>query len=885
MTDTSSSNSGERTAADRYLPLLLILFVGSGCAALIYEIVWYQMLQLVIGLTTISLGLLLGSFMGGMCIGSIAISRLVKRGLHPLRVYACLELCIGLIGLLELKLMPAVGAFYSDHAGGHSYWNIIARGVVAAVCLVPPTLLMGATLPAIARWVEMTPSGVSWLGFFYGGNIAGAVFGCLLAGFYLLRNFDMATTTCVAAAINAVVAGLAYVLSLDSARAPIEEAPAGRAQVVPGAWAVYTSIGLSGLTALGAEVIWTRLLSLLLGGTVYTFSIILAVFLFGLGIGSSLGSFVTRSRMTPRMALGVCQMLLIAGIAWTSFMISHSLPHWPIDPGLAGGLKDGAGNYNGAWYVFQMDLAVTAWTVLPAAILWGMSFPLALAAVALPGQDAGKLVGGVYAANTVGAIFGALFFSIASVPMWGTQTSQRILIGVAAVSAFVALFPLLFAKRSPEEGSAPVRTSSLAVAVLLVLTLAGAPALGYTVSPGFWGAIAYGRFVATYQNTLEPTIIPEALVPKDSSSSVYCVYAGEGLNGTVAVTVSGTGIRSFHSAGKVQASNDPHDMRLQRMLGHISALTTVNPPKKVLIVACGAGVTAGTFLLHPSVEEITICDIEPLVPKYVTPMFTKENYGITDNVKNENPRIVHTPVGDKKVTVVYDDGRHFIRTLPKDEKFDVITSDPIDPWVKGCAALNTIEYYSMCRDHLTDGGVMSLWIPFYESNDASAKSVLGTFFTVYPNGILWSNDYTGDGYDAVLFAQVNPTKINVDQLQAKLDSPAYAAVKQSLAEAGFPTLADLLGTYAGRAVDLQEWMKDAEINRDSNLRLQYIAGMAFNTYDGPGILRRILDNYKYPEDMFQGSPEMKTTVRQAIEIPRRLPTASNVQAIPLAANR
>ncbi|HTB62336.1 MAG TPA: hypothetical protein VK737_02005 [Opitutales bacterium] len=884
MSDTSSPRFVSNPASQRYLPLMLILFIGSGCAALIYEIVWYQMLQLVIGLTTISLGLLLGSFMGGMCVGSLAISRLVKRGCNPLRVYAGLEIGIGLIGLLELWLVPHVGAFYSDHAGdSHTYWNIIARGVVAAICLLPPTLLMGATLPAIARWVETTPSGVSWLGFFYGGNIVGAVFGCLLAGFYLLRVHDMATATYVAAAINATVALLAYALSGDKIPATTAEAPAERVPSVPGSWAIYVSIGLSGLCALGAEVIWTRLLSLLLGGTVYTFSIILAVFLLGLGIGSSLGSFIGRGRMSPRVALGICQMLLITGIAWTSFNISHSLPFWPIDLTLIGSLKSNAEHLNGIWYVFQLDLAIAMWTILPAAILWGASFPLALAAVAAPGQDPGRLVGGVYAANTVGAIFGALFFSIAAVPLWGTQTSQRILVAIAALSTFVALAPLTLSQKSSRvDAQGRLPASSLFAAVLLVVTLIAAPVLGYTVSPGYWGAIAYGRQVATFEGCLQPDIIPEADVPQDNSSSIYCVYTGEGLNGTVAVTVSSAGVRSFHSAGKVQASNDPHDMRLQRMLGDLSALATVNPPKKVLVVACGAGVTAGTFLLQPSVEEITICDIEPLVPKYVTPMFTKENYGITDNVVNENPRIVHTPVGDKKVTVVYDDGRHFIRTTK--EKFDVITSDPIDPWVKGCAALNTVEYYSMCKDHLNPGGVMSLWIPFYESNDESAKSVLGTFFKVYPNGILWSNDYTGDGYDAVLFAQVEPTKINVDEWQARLDSAPFAAEKQSLAEAGFHSAVELLGTYAGRAADLGDWMAGAQINEDSNLRLQYIAGMALNTYDGPGILQRILQHYKYPADMFVGSEQMKQAVRQAIEGPRRI-TSANTVSPPVAANQ
>jgi spermidine synthase len=883
MSAPSSHNPTTSSTTSRYLPLMLILFIGSGCAALIYEIVWYQMLQLVIGLTTISLGLLLGSFMGGMCLGSLALSRLVRRGRHPLRVYACLELGVGLLGLLELWLVPAVGAFYTDHSAGHDYWNIVARGLVAAVCLVPPTLLMGATLPAIARWVETTPTGVSWLGFFYGGNIAGAVFGCLLAGFYLLRVHDMVTATCVAAAINVIVALLAYALASDNVMPP-EPLPSRRVPTAPGGWAIYMSIALSGLTALGAEVIWTRLLSLILGGTVYTFSIILAVFLFGLGIGSSLGSFAARSRMPPRVALGVCQMLLIAGVAWASFNISHSLPHWPIDPSLAGSLKATSDHLDGAWYIFQLDLVMTMWTILPAAMLWGASFPLALAAVAAPGQDPGRLVGGVYAANTVGAIVGALFFSIASVPLWGTQTSQRLLIGFAALSTFVTLAPLALARFTPwtpADAQGRARIPALGAAGLLVMTLIAAPVLGYTVSPANWGTMAYGRFVATYQGEMEPDITPEADVPQnDGSSSIFCTYTGEGLNGTVAVTMTTAGIRSFHSAGKVQASNDPRDMRLQRMLGHISALTTVKPPENVLVVACGAGVTAGTFLMHPSVKNITICDIEPLVPKYVTPMFTKENYGITDNVVNQNPRIVHTPVGDKTVTVVYDDGRHFIRTTK--EKFDVITSDPIDPWVKGCAALNTVEYYTMCKEHLNPGGVMSLWIPFYESNDASAKSVLGTFFKVFPNGILWSNDMTGDGYDAVLFAQVEPTKINIDDLQARLDSAPYAAVKQSLAEAGFPTLLDLLGTYAGRAVDLGDWLEGAQINEDRNLRLQYIAGLAYNTYDGPGILRRILNHYKFPTDMFTGSHDSILNVKQAIEDPRQMHTVSQAAPPPPA---
>src|SRR5437667_8980045 len=196
----------------RVLPLLLLLFVASGCAALIYEIVWFELLQLVIGSSAISLSILLGTFMGGMCLGSLALPRLISGRHHPLRVYALLELGIGVIGLMVLVAMPLVGGAYTAWAGT-GFGSVVLRGIAAGICLLPPTLLMGATLPAISRWVETTPEGVSWLGFFYGGNIGGAVLGSLLAGFYLMRVYDVNTTTYVAVVLNLVVAALALLIA------------------------------------------------------------------------------------------------------------------------------------------------------------------------------------------------------------------------------------------------------------------------------------------------------------------------------------------------------------------------------------------------------------------------------------------------------------------------------------------------------------------------------------------------------------------------------------------------------------------------------------------------------------------------------------------------
>src|SRR5215467_11197516 len=195
----------------RILPALLLLFIGSGCAALIYEIVWFQLLQLVVGSSAISLGLLLGTFMGGMCLGSLALSFFVPARQHPLRVYATLELGIGLIGLLALVGMPLISNIYTSWAGS-GVAGIMLRAVIAGICLLPPTLLMGATLPAISRWVKATPDGVAWLGFFYGGNIAGGVVGSLAAGFYLLRVYDVTTATLAAVVLNVAVFAVATML-------------------------------------------------------------------------------------------------------------------------------------------------------------------------------------------------------------------------------------------------------------------------------------------------------------------------------------------------------------------------------------------------------------------------------------------------------------------------------------------------------------------------------------------------------------------------------------------------------------------------------------------------------------------------------------------------
>jgi spermidine synthase len=571
---------------------------------------------------------------------------------------------------------------------------------------------------------------------------------------------------------------------------------------------VYLAIALSGAGALGAEVVWTRLLGLMLGATVYTFAIILAVFLVGLGIGSAAGAALLRS-VRPGAALGACQLLLVLAVSWSAFQIARSLPYWPINPFLS----------SSPWFTLQLDMARCVWAVLPAALLWGASFPFALAAAAR-GGDPGRLVGRVYAANTAGAILGALAFSAIFVPWIGTRSSESLLILIPLAGALVMFAPLV--RRSRSQIAAALLAASAVAALFLAFNVSDVPG----------ELIAYGRRMMITRNSSE------------------ILFTAEGVNSSIAISRWSDGAVQFHVSGKVEASTEPYDMRLQRMLGHLPAL--IHPaPHSALVVGFGAGVTAGTFVLHPTIDRIVICEMERLIPQTAKIYFHEQHYDVLD---------------DPRTHMVYDDARHYVRTTR--EKFDIITSDPIHPFVKGSATLYSKEYFEMVKERLNPGGVVTQWVPLYESDADTVKSEIATFFDVFPNGVIFANELSGGGYDIVLLGQAEPAKIDVDAIQQRLDQPAYARVAQSLREVEFRSAVDLFATYAGRASDLKPWLAGAEINRDGNLRLQYLAGMALNNNRENAIYSDMLSYRAYPEDLFVASDATKAGLMSAMQVDR-----------------
>ena len=773
---------------------LHVLFFASGCAALIYETVWFYLVQLVVGASSISVAVLLCAFMGGMALGSWLLPKLTPAKSHPFRVVAALEAGIAMFGIAIPLALPYIQRVYLTLAEPGA-GAVTLRALVSFAVLTPPTMLMGATLPAIAPAFARAPAKV---GLLYTANLAGGAAGTVIAGFYLLRVHDTMIATAVAVMLNMIIALAFYILGSTAIEA-IDAPPVPElAHTQSSSPAVYAAAALSGFTALGAEVVWTRQLSLLFGASVYTFSLILAVFLTGLGIGGFAGSRLARRSTDPRSTLGAVQVALAIAIAFGAWAIVNVLPLWQPTAAFLPHVRATPS------LAFAFDALRCAFALLPATVLWGASFPLTLAC---GGRDFSRYVARVNAINTSGALAGAIAFTLVGIPRLGSHGAQQALVGVAAASGALLLW----------NSAKGARVAKIAVTV----ALAGAAMFVVPPIPGH--LIAYGRSVNSW------------------SSIKRFLYLAEGATASVAVTEHVGGARQFHIAGKVEASDMDVDMRLERMLGHIPALLHPHP-RSILIVGVGAGVTAGALSIHPEVERIVICEIEPVVPISARAYFGKENHHVFD---------------DPRVQLVFDDARHFLQTTH--EKFDIITSDPIHPWVRGAATLYSLEYLTLAKNHLTSGGVVTQWIPLYETDERSVKSEIGTFSKVFPDTTLWNPDILEEGYDLVALGRAEESPISEAAMQARLD--AAPRVKASLQEVVLRSAADIFGTYAGRGRDLAPWLADAEINRERSLRLQYLAGLAANTDGRYGIFQSILNYRRYPADLFVASADTETRLR------------------------
>ena len=665
-----------------YTAFCYLMFFLSGAAALIYQVAWVRSLTLVFGSSHSAVTAVLSIFMAGLALGGYVIGRAADTAKRPLRMYGFLELGIAFSALLcvaLMKLYPALYVFLAQGTDDSPFTIFLIRVMFSAAALIIPTTLMGGTLPVLTQFVSRQPHRLrGHLSFLYGFNTLGAVTGAVLAGFYLLRFYSVSSALYTAIIVNLLV-GIASIVLQPGTTSEPEERPGPRpeksadgmlpadkkspgtvpearlpeadAEWVPSAKIVLYGVGVSGFCALGYEVLWTRVLSLIVGATVYGFTTVLAAFLTGIAIGSGVyGLFPRAFRARQGWAgnsifwFGFVQ--IVIGVS--ALLVSMHMRALPADiVSLTDFLSTMGLDLFGlrAWAGFLLAFLYMGFP----AFFMGVAFPLAGSINTARKNRVGSAVGEVLTYNTIGAILGAAVSGFVLINLVGIERSLQILI---VMNICLGLFTILSLKKRKLY-----RWSAVGAAAALVLYFIAAQS-----HARMWDVNYFGMYAST-----NPKAYGSSENMKRMLEGAEILYYGEGTEAIVSsVKARGGGLQAFVTNGRTEASTDLSDQQCQLTLGHLPLLLKKDP-KSVLVVGLGSGMTLGAVSVHPGVERITLVEIEPKV------------VGVAKTFGEFNHQVMKNP----KWKMVVNDGRNFLMTSK--EKFDVITADPIHPWFRGQA--------------------------------------------------------------------------------------------------------------------------------------------------------------------------------------------------------
>ncbi len=673
---------------------LYLLFILSGAAGLIYEVIWMRMLAVSLGATAPAVAAVLAAFMGGLALGSYFGGRAVDRWGKPLLWYAALELVVALYALL----FPVLHRMSDDVARviytmDADALRLAIRFLYAGALLLLPTVAMGATTPAVVAAVRERrgDTAASFSGA-YAANAFGAAVGVLFGGFWLLWHLGTRLSLVATATVNVAVAAAAFALATKfgvSAAAPggadEKKAAGGRAL-----WAPLAAAFMSGAVALAAQVFWTRALANVFGSAGYAFAAMLAVILFAIAAGS----FIHR-RLAPatRGANWFYGALCLGGGAFLSLsiFILRNAPYLFLR-----GFGAAGDGFNAA---LALVFALSGMTLFLPSFALGMVLPVTVAAAAE--RHPGRRVGTLYAANTAGAIVGSLVGTFALLPTLGPVGGLR----AAAVSAVAAAF--LFGLDRKRARWLP---AAAAAAFSLALAVPGPDPHTLTLGPG-----------------INPNYYLDASGRVDLRDAAFegLAFYRESVDASVAVLQYGA-VRSLKINGKVVASTNYDDLRVEKALGELPVAACPHP-RDVLVIGLGTGITLGAVTASAAPERVVCVELNPAVPA----------------ASRFFDRWSGAPLDDKRLVFRRDDGRSYV--LATRERFDVITSDPIHPWTKGSSSLFTVEHFSNCRALLNPGGVMAQWLPMYQLAPRDYLTVIASFGTAFPHIALYTT-----GRDTVL---------------------------------------------------------------------------------------------------------------------------------------
>ena len=780
---------------------ILLCFFASGVSGLVYQVVWVRELVLVFGATTFAVSTVLTAFMGGLALGSYYFGRRSETVQRPLRLYGLLEIGIGLYGLAVPTIFAALPGLY------HYFWRwelsffalSIVRFMFATLVLIVPTALMGATLPVLSSFYARDIRRIGLrVGSLYALNTFGAVLGAAATGFVLIPVLGMNAATTTAAAMNILLGVVALSVSRQAeslnsshefapeliedpiqAKNPLSrESKSQRAQIA----IVIAGFAVSGFVALSYEVIWSRVLALIIGSSVYAFSIMLTTFLVGLAAGAAIASrMVDRINRPVRMfafievAVGVTS--LIGAYMFNDLpYVFVQLYRW-VDSSAFGLL------------LFARFLIASFVMIVPTFLL-GALFPLVVRIISSRklARTTGRTVGDAYAANTLGAIAGSFASGFILIPWLGLLGSLRLCVAlnfVVAAAAFSAS-----GKRSPRKGNESRRanvssTVGFATSALLIVVVAlGEPP---------WDPEVMSSAVYRYAPSLTDKTRQE-LFEFLKSGQGETIFYEEGITATVAVQRQGGG-RVLKVNGKPEAST-AGDMPTQILIGALPLLVRERTDD-VLLIGLGSGVTLGSIEQFP-IKRVTCVELEPAVI---------EASRYFEDVNNR-------PLEDPRLRMISNDGRNFIYTT--DEKFDVIVSEPSNPWVTGVANLFTLEYFKRGAERLKDDGLFSQWLQIYEMAPEDVRTLIATFRAAFPKVYL----FRGAEGDLMLLGSKSERRLDLSILKSHLDDKMSGA---ELRRIGTTRASEIISRFYLGPSEVTNLSAGARLNTDNNALIEFNA--------------------------------------------------------------
>jgi spermidine synthase len=771
-----------------FFPALLACFFLSGAAGLIDQVVWSKALGLIFGHTAYAVATVLAVFMAGLAAGSAWIGGRSERWERPIALYAWLEFGIAATAAISLLGLAGVRAAYVaayPHAAGSAGVLLMLRFAGSVLVLFLPTFLMGGTLPVLVRGVTRTAADLgARVSRLYWINTAGAVAGTFAAGFLFLPALGLRLTLAIAVTLNVAAGMLALTVERkergrtaspqqDESEFP-EHAPAAASApfAVPAAPSTFllVSFAIVGATAMSYEIGWTRLLSTQLGSSTYAFTLMLGTFLTGIVLGSALFERWSRRRVPGVETFAVTQTLTaLAAIAFLLFFtrLIEVLP--PI-------LRATHESFRG---LVLGQFVTSALAMLPTAVIFGFNFPAVVVLIAGPrtetGTGAGAAVGRACAWNTLGAIVGAIAAGFWLMPRLGSFHLLAATAGVNLVLA--AVISLASAQRQSRK--------IFAVAANLFLLVAA----------GFTGFSSYFNdpAVASFNTLMYWNLYDRPLTLRENAHALDIVYFRDGLNANISVARTDDYV-ALRTNGKVDASN--HDATTQLLVGHLGALA--HPPRRVLLVGFGSGMSASALVGYPELERLDVVEIEPAVVA-AAPLLASLNRGV---------------LGDPRVHVTFDDARNFLFTTR--QSYDLIISEPSNPWIAGVATLFTREFYSAVRNRLAPDGVFVQWMQAYSLYPDDLRMLFATFLSEFHGATLWH----GDAPDMIVMAPSPPSAEILRRTRNLFQQPRLRGDFQQL---GMEDAAGLFGFYLLDDAGLRTFSAGAEINTDDRTLLEYHA--------------------------------------------------------------